>query len=228
MADLKKFNGFDEKTNELLVGIRFNNNKEFFHTHKDEYREYVHEPMVLIANYCYEYMNKLDNSFKEYPKISRANRDIRFSKNKALYKESKWFFLRGDGKPDITYPKPTYFFEISPDWYRYGFFFAPSPSGMAAFRQKADADMAGFETMTDSVNRLRGFKLYGESYKRSFSKDMPDKLALWYNKKYIEIIRYGDFTDKDFYSSKLALKVSRGFERLYPAYCYFNSINSDF
>lgn len=221
MADFK---GFNEKTNDYLIGIRFNNNKEFFHANKESYKENVHEPMVLLANYCYEFMHKLDSDFKELPKVSRANRDIRFSKNKNPYKECKWFFLRGDGKPDLIYPKPTYFFEISPDWYRYGFFFAPNPKGMEQYRKKADADIAAFETMIDSVNKIKGFKLYGEDYKRKFSKNMNDKLSLWYNKKYIEIMKYGDYTDTDIYSDKIAKKVCQDFKKLYLAYKFFNTI----
>lgn len=225
MADLKKFNGFTEKTNDFLVGIRFNNNKDFFHSNKEIYRENVHEPMVLLANYCYEYLHKHDENFCEVPKISRINRDIRFSKNKAPYKESKWFFLRADGKPDLLYPKPTFFFEISPDWYRYGFFFSPVPKGMELYRKKADSDIAGFERMVACVNKLRGFDMSGDDYKRRFSPPgMPDNLALWYNKKDIIIAKYGDYSDKDFYTSKLAVKIAKSFVRLYPAYKYFDDI----
>jgi uncharacterized protein (DUF2461 family) len=66
--------------------------------------------MKVFADEIYMRMCDLDNDFSELPKISRANRDIRFSKNKNPYKESKWFFLRGDGSPHLTYSKPTYFF----------------------------------------------------------------------------------------------------------------------
>ena len=129
-------NKFNSLTNDFLIGIRFNNYKDWFHTHKDMYKKNVHEPMVELANEVYERMHQMDSNFVQTPKISRANRDIRFSKNKNPYKESKWFFLRADGKPDLTYPKPTYFFEISPDWWRYGLFYAPKPSNMAAYRVK--------------------------------------------------------------------------------------------
>ena len=43
-------NVFTEKTNEYLVGIKFNNNKEWFHANSDLYKEYVHQPMVELAN----------------------------------------------------------------------------------------------------------------------------------------------------------------------------------
>ncbi len=222
---MNEFKGFSEKTIDCLVGIRFNNNKEYFHSNIDSYRENVHKPIALLADYCYRYLNKLDSNFIQTPKISRANRDIRFSKNKNPYKESKWFFLRADGKPDIIYSRPTYFFEISPDWYRYGFFFSPMPKGMAAYRNKASADPVGFEKMISCVEKAEIFNLYGMDYKRKFSKDMSEKLSLWYNKKDIEIIHYGDYSDKSFYSSEIALKVCQSFKDLYPAYKYFESIS---
>lgn len=218
MAD---FNGFTEQTNTILMGLKFNNNKEWFHKNKADYNEYVTEPMAALGQYCYEYMNRLDSEFQEVPKLSRANRDIRFSKNKAPYKECKYFFLRADGAPNIIYSKPTYFFEISPDWYRYGFFYNPEPSNMAIFRNKAKTNLKAFENAIDYYNNQTYFKLYGEMYKRNFDKNLNDKLSSWYNRKFFEFTHYGDFSDKEFYCAELADVVCNGFELLYPLYQYF-------
>ena len=110
---MENFRGFTEQTNDFLVGIKFNNNKEWFNANKLMYTENVHKPIVALANEVYEKMHEYKKNFNEKPKISRINRDIRFSNNKSPYKISKWFFLRGDGSPHIRYEKPTYFFEMS-------------------------------------------------------------------------------------------------------------------
>lgn len=211
---------FNQLTNEYLIGIRFNNYKNWFHEHKAMYDENVHKPMVMLANEIYDKMHSMDENFLEIPKISRANRDIRFSKNKNPYKECKWFFLRGDGKPDITYPKPTYFFEISPDWWRYGLFFCPKPEGMKLFRDKIDANRAGFITMAEYAEGLDKFVFEGEEYKRLFNKENSAEINKWYQKKWLQFVCWKDYSQQEFYSDKLADIVFEDFKTLYPIYKY--------
>lgn len=221
---MRNFEGFNEAMNDYLVGIRFNNYKEWFHENKKLYTENVHEPMVLMANELYEKMNAFDENFKETPKISRANRDIRFSKNKNPYKECKWFFLRADGKSDLVYDKPTFFFEVSPDWWRYGMFYSPCPATLARFRKKVEADTAGFRRVIECYNSQNEFTLSGDMYKRIFNKDLDDDINTWYQRKYLEFICYGDFTDDIFYKPDIVEHVFKGFVKLYPIYKYFLSV----
>lgn len=212
---------FTEQTNEFLVGIRFNNYKEWYHAHKDMYKAYVHEPMVEIAGQVYEKMHQMDKNFVEIPKISRANRDIRFSKNKNPYKESKWFFLRGDGKPDLCYPKPTFFFEVDVDWWRYGMFFAPKPTVMEAYRKKIEAEPARFERIVKKLKKNDFFTVDGESYKRQFKNELPPEYAelnSWYQRKNFDLTRYEDYTNMDFYGDNLSEVVFNGFKELYEMY----------
>ena len=217
-------NKFNSLTNDFLIGIRFNNYKEWFHAHKDMYKHNVHEPMVEFAGEIYERMHAMDSSFTQTPKISRVNRDIRFSKNKNPYKESKWFFLRSDGKPDLTYPKPTYFFEISPDWWRYGLFYAPKPSYMAAYRIKLQAESARFCRIADKLVQDGFFEIDGECYKRRLKNDLPSGLDSWYQHKSLEFIRYEDYLNTDFYTDKLVDIVFEGFKELYEMYKFLNEI----
>ena len=219
------FSGFNEETNEYLIGIRFNNNKEWFGEHREMYRQNVHEPIKALADEVFLKMSEMDSHFMEIPKISRPNRDIRFSKNKSPYKECKWFFLRGDGRPDITYPRPTYFFEMSPDWWRYGFFFAPPPSGMQAYRKRIEADPLGLKKVIDIYNSQDIFEFSGENYKRLFNKDIEEPILDWYQKKYIQFISMHDYSEEVFYRPELSELVFDGFKTLYPIYKYFEDLN---
>lgn len=216
---------FTEQTNDYLIGIRFNNYKEWFHAHKELYRAYVHEPMCELADEVYERMHQMDKSFVQTPKISRANRDIRFSKNKNPYKECKWFFLRADGKPDLTYPKPTYFFEISPDWWRYGLFYYPKPSDMALYRNKLEAETARFERIVKKLERDNTFVLEGDSYKRQFKNELSPKLNSWYQFKGFDLIHYEEYSNTEFYGDNLPDIVFEGFKKLYDMYKFLYEIN---
>lgn len=211
-------NKFTEQTNEYFVGITFNNCKEWFHAHRDMYRAYVHEPISELADEVYFKMHQMDKSFEELPKISRANRDIRFSKNKNPYKESKWFFLRGDGKPDLCYSKPTYFFEAGAEWWRYGLFFAPKPSHMAVYRKKIEAEEARFKRIVTRLEKSAFFAIDGDSYKREFKNNLAPELNSWYQRKNFELTRYEDYSNSEFYGDNLPDIVFEGFKELYEMY----------
>ena len=220
---MRDFEGFYPETNDFLMGIRFNNNKEWFHENKESYTKYLQEPIVALADECYSYMNEKHPEFIEKPKVSRINRDIRFSKIKLPYKESKWFFLRRDGSPNLQYALPTYFFETAPDWYRYGFFYSPAPADLAKYRKKADADISAFRRVVEIAEKLP-FELTGDMYKRPFRKDLDEKLASWYNRKFLQFTAYGDYEDKEFYSAKLKDTLCEAFDSLYPVYSFFMNI----
>jgi uncharacterized protein (TIGR02453 family) len=224
---MKKFEGFTPEMNDYLMGIRFNNYKSWFDEHREQYTKYVHEPMKLFADEIFARMNDMDEDFREIPKISRANRDIRFSKNKNPYKESKWFFLRGDGSPHIVYSKPTYFFEVMPECWRYGFFYEPGPNGMAVYRKKIESDIAGFERLISEVEKDDFFITEERNYKRVFNPELSEHIRKWHQKKGVEFTRYEDYTNTDVYSEKLIDVVFEGFKRLYPLYKFFNSIKAE-
>lgn len=221
---MENFRRFTEQTNDFLVGIKFNNNKEWFNANKLMYTENVHKPMVALANEVYEKMHEYKKNFYEKPKISRINRDIRFSNNKSPYKISKWFFLRGDGSPHIRYEKPTYFFEISGDWWRYGLFYAPTPTGTEKYRKRIAADLPAFERLVNKYDKNKNFELCGEMYKRIFNKDLSDKINNWANRKEIEPVHCEDYSNLDFYSDELVNIIYKGFKELYPLYEYLNTI----
>lgn len=214
------FNGFNEYTNEYLVGIRFNNNKQWFQQHKDMYTENVHTPTLDLANEIYLKMVDFDPEFNEKPKVSRANRDIRFSKNKAPYKECKWFFLKNEfTKGSMPHNAPGYFFEMSADWWRYGMFYGDNPQEMARFRAKIAADTSKCERMLKIADDSR-FDLEYEDYKRIFNNTLSPTVNRWAQKKWMTYVRYESFDNMDFYSHKLVDTVFEGFKEIYEVYNY--------
>ncbi|MGN1319227.1 MAG: DUF2461 family protein [Lachnospirales bacterium] len=218
-------NTFTENTNEFLVGIKFNNNKEWFHQNKELYSEYVHQPMVFLANELCKKFNEFDKSQVLVPRVSRANRDVRFSQNKMPYKISKWFFLRTTASSKIWYPKPTIFFEATMDWWRYGFYYHVPPKIMGEFRKKVYANIAEAERMVDFIKNQNWFSFDGEMYKKVFNKDCSQKANELAQRKWVEFTRYEGYDNLDFYSDELCDVVFEKISGIYELYKYFNNVS---
>ena len=217
-----EFHGFNAETNDFLLGISINNNKEWFHAHKDIYTENVHKPIVALGNDLYELMHAYDETFLETAKISRINRDTRFSKNKAPYKTGKWIFMRADGRPDLQYPRPTFFFEIGVNWWRYGMYFAPKPALLGAMRKKIIGNIPRF---TDIINGFKGngsFELEGDMYKRVFYPEAGDELNFWLQRKELTFMHYEPYTNNIVYGEDLPEFLVNEFKKLYPLYKFLD------
>lgn len=216
-------NRFTEETNDFLVGIMFNNNKEWFHKNKEMYREYVHEPMTYLAKNLADRLNLYDSSQILVPRVSRANRDVRFSSNKMPYKVSKWFFLRTNPSSRIRYENPTIFFEARMEKWSYGFYYSPSPRTLESFRNKLYSNFAEAERIVDIIQGQNHFLFEGEDYKRIFNNEVSDKVNILAQKKWFSLTRYEEYDNLDFYSEDLCDIVFDKLKDIYPIYDYINN-----
>ena len=84
------FEGFSPETIDFLWGIRMNNNRPWFQEHKQEYTNYLYEPMKALGAQIFQ-------PFLDVPgmelKISRIYRDARLHPP-TPYKESLWICIR--------------------------------------------------------------------------------------------------------------------------------------
>lgn len=82
------FDGFPKEGMDFLRRLKKNNNRPWFHAHKEEYDELVRFPMqCLIASLAVRMMDVAPEvTFDPKRSIFRIYRDVRFSKNKAPYK----------------------------------------------------------------------------------------------------------------------------------------------
>jgi uncharacterized protein (TIGR02453 family) len=215
--------GFSEQTIEILWGLRFNNCKSWFDAHKEEYQAYVHEPMASLGNEVFRLMREHDEGFLDTPKVSRARRDTRFSKNKDPYKESKWVFFRQDMSPGIEHEKPTFFFEVLPESYTLGLGFWPPPKKMAAFRDYCMEHQAEAAGLIEAIESDGFFLVEGEAYKRPKVADCPKPLQKLCNSKNINFIRNLQHDDT-LYGSELANWVASKYISLYGAYQFIRRI----
>lgn len=100
------FDGFPKSGIAFLKKLKKNNNREWFHAHKDEYEENVKFPMqCLIATLREKLRDEIPElEFNPKKSIFRIHRDVRFSKNKAPYKTNiaASFEMRGKKKTTET------------------------------------------------------------------------------------------------------------------------------
>jgi len=162
----RKFNGFSPKTLKFLRGLKANNNKSWFETHRAEYDEYVLQPLRDLVTDLGDFMLDIDPRFEITPAvnktISRIYRDTRFSKDKSPFRSTVWFTFKNRSK-DWTTLVCGYFFELSVNSYRYGMgFYNAAPAIMSQFREMIDETLFSNELVEDL---MVGFGLIAPFYR---------------------------------------------------------------
>ncbi len=74
-----RFNGWKGDFRGYFLGLRANNSKAYFDAHRKQYEEAVKAPMVAL-------LADLEPEFGPARRVSRPNRDLRFSADKSPYK----------------------------------------------------------------------------------------------------------------------------------------------
>ncbi|HEY0829732.1 MAG TPA: DUF2461 domain-containing protein [Candidatus Dormibacteraeota bacterium] len=74
-----KFTGWKGDFKGFFLGLRANNNKAYFEAHRRRYEDEVKAPMLAL-------LGDLEAEFGLARRVSRPNRDIRFSTDKSPYK----------------------------------------------------------------------------------------------------------------------------------------------
>lgn len=216
-----EFQGFSEETTEFLWGIRFNNEKSWFEAHKPVYKEYVQEPMQLLAKEVYETFSQRHTELPLMMRISRIYRDARRLYGRGPYKSHLWFSLRMSGENWAEFP--VFWFEIYPSGYGYGMgIYEARPATMAKFRKEMDTRPEEMLRLAKKFEKQSRFQLGAEEYKRP--KGLPSApLDQWYNRKSLDLSCMKKI-DSTLYSRALVDEVLSAFEELLPYYRYFTAL----
>lgn len=168
------FEGYTQETLDFLWGIRFNNERSWFLAHKQDYEAHLLAPTRALGEQVYE---ALHAAFPKEPfllKLSRIYRDARRLHGNGPYKDHLWFCVRAGGE-DWT-GRPTFYFEIGPDYYSYGMgFWAPKAALMEAYRKAVDEHPEVLEKLVKRFNKQAQFTLSGPEYARK----RPPPLPCW-------------------------------------------------
>ena len=212
------FQGYTQETVDFMWGIRFNNEREWFLAHKEDYQKHLLEPTRALGEQVYEGLRGMLPHEPLLLKVSRIYRDARRLHGRGPYKDHLWFCVR-TGDKDWT-GRPTFYFEIAPEYYSYGMgFWQARAELMELFRRDLQERPEEFGRLVRLFNRQREFVLTGDSYARSKGK-VSDLLRPWFQKKSLSLSHELPLDEKIF-RPELAEEILAGFKTLVPFYRYF-------
>ena len=213
-----KFNGFAPETFDFLWGIRMNNNRDWFLEHKQDYVNYLYEPMKALGAAVYE-------PFAGTPgmvcKVSRIYRDMRMPQPNGPYKESLWISLR----PDAFYwgEHPCLYFEIRPEQANYGFVnWRPNPAVLEAYRKDLEKNPTRFPEVVAQCEAATGMVLSGEEYKKRRPTENSALEPFMSRRSFL--MEHPIAPGEEPFTPELADRVARDLHSLLPIYDYFLSI----
>jgi uncharacterized protein (TIGR02453 family) len=154
------FSNFPEAGLRFLRGLKRNNNRDWFLSHKKEYEEAIRKPMEELVEFLALEFARFAPEIQASPRTSlyRIYRDTRFSKDKSPYKThvAAVFPHRNLGKHEGA----GFYFHIAPDDLLIGGgLYSPLPEDLQAVR----AAIASEHRRLEEIARERRFrKLFGE------------------------------------------------------------------
>lgn len=217
------FQGFTPEAVEFLWGIRFNNNREWFAAHKQDYLDLLDRPLRELSGQLFDEMRA------RYPKVAlrqhvcRIYRDARRLYGKGPYKDHLWLVL--ERPRDDRAGHPAFYFEIAPNYFSYGCgFWDMTPDTAGKLRQRIERNPKELEKLARRLNRSK-FTLFGESYKRPKG-DVGKLLNPWYNRKNLGI-SFDDNCEGVLFTPALSDDILEAFCFLMPYFEYFDSLTGD-
>lgn len=224
--EFEPFEGFSPQTFTFLENLKVHNSKVWFETHRREYERYLLGPLRQLVMELGEFMLTIDAGFDIQPAInktiSRIYRDTRFSKDKSLFRANMWIVFK---VPDPNWKaRPAFFFEIFPEWYRYGMgFYTATPDSMAALWAEIDAESPSFSEVLGIYHNQEIFELAGQCYKRRFDPQKPAEIQEWYQRRNIYLVSNHSL-EEILYSGELVTELIAAFQLLGPIYHFFRNL----
>jgi len=212
------FQGFSQKTVDFMWGIRFNNERDWFLAHKEDYINDFLTPTKELGQQVYDGLHAMEPHEPLILKVSRIYRDARRLHGRGPYKDHLWWCIR-TGDENWT-GRPVFWFELGPDYYSYGLgFWEPKAAVLEAYRREIDRDPEAFSKMVRRFNKQKGLSLQGEEYKKAKG-EVSNLLRPWYQKRNLMLCFEGPL-DESIYSPDLADTILAAYKELMPFYKWF-------
>ncbi len=222
MKQTQNFQGFPTEAIKFLHDISRNNNKTWFEEHKQRYQDFLVTPLKNLVTDLGDFMLVIDPYLEVRPAvnktISKIHRDTRFSTDKSPFKDRMWLTFK---RPNKNWKDaPAFFFEITPNAYRYGMgLYAASPQTMSFFRKAIDENLKAFLKSISFYSKQSRFIVEGEEYKRKLKSDHPANVQEWYQKRNFYLVCNRNMDDR-ISSPDLLDDLASGFNELAPFYNY--------
>jgi len=219
MDHLPIFEGLSKKLPACLQELGRHNSRAWFETHRQEYQQWVADPLAALAEELAPDMALLDNAIVK--KLSRPHRDTRFSKDKSPYRTVMWFAFRRAQADWVAYP--AFFFEAAPQHCRWGMgYYSARPATMSALRNIVHENQQRYLTAMAAAAE-RGFSLHGDLYKRHppIPADMPEAIAELARRRNAYLCRMMGYGEPLLLRSELATVLAADFAALAAMYRLF-------
>jgi uncharacterized protein (TIGR02453 family) len=224
---MNKFEGFSQATIDYLWNLRFNNNREWFEAHKDEFIREFQNPMKALAREVFDRITADGNKRGLVYKVSRIYKDARRIKGGDPYRTNLWFSIERQPNPDVEWTgTPVFWFELSHENWHYGLgYYSARAETMAKLRKRIERNTTAFEKLIAPLEKQSEFILEGPEYVRK--KTAPsEKTEPWFNKKTFSLI-HEQAHSKDLFAPELADRLTAGYTFLMPFYDYLSTLDSD-
>ncbi|MBD3165387.1 DUF2461 family protein [bacterium] len=151
---------------EFMAQLQLNNNKAWFDENRKRYEKLIRDPLKHLALSLSPMVQVLVPSFDGKPKISRINNDIRFHKDRPLYKQHMWIaFGRGPGAP---------FFVISENGWSAGCMLEGEKQDFEHWRENLVKHTDRWRSFRDAVPEGVHAYLGDNPYKKPLMDSIPD------------------------------------------------------
>lgn len=214
-----------KSTLQFLKSLDKNNNKPWFEAHRNDY-DMAKADFAAFVQALIDGFGKKDSSIKNLVAkdcMFRINRDVRFSKNKAPYKNNFGASINKSGKAG---PCAGYYFHLQPGAaFTGGGMWMPLPEDLKKIRQEIDYNLKDFRKI---IGAPKFKSLYGglsdepefrlSRVPKGYEPDNEAADLLKY-KSYVATLNW---TDKDLLSPDLVKKTIAAFETLRPLIDFIN------
>jgi len=171
MSELFEFRGFSRETIAFFRGLKKNNNRDWFESHRDVYENSVLSPAKAFVVSMGRRLKDISPHILAVPRINksifRLNRDTRFSLDKSPYKPNLGlYFWEG---PRSRMESPGFYVHLEPPTFLLGAGYYMFPDWiMDRFRTAALHPQRGKElaTILRKITRETDFEIGGKHYKR--------------------------------------------------------------
>ncbi len=210
-------------TLDFLRDLAAHNDRDWFKEHKHRY-EAARENMIQVAEDLFDAMSEHDNLVPTEGKkmIFRIYRDVRFSKNKAPYKDH----LSGSLKRATDELRGGYYFEVKPGnaSFQGGGFWAPNKEDLLRMRTAIAADDEPMREIMAAPDFRKFFgEFRGEQLKtapKGFPKDHPAIDLL----RYKSFVVYRHLTDEQVLSDAYVDLLVEGYQAMRPFFDYMSEV----
>ncbi|GHU72303.1 hypothetical protein FACS189413_15190 [Bacteroidia bacterium] len=223
-----KFAGFSPETFQFFAELEEYNYKPWFDEHKPVYESEVLQPLKALAAALSPFFAAMDAQIDLRPAkmVSRIYRDVRFSKNKAPYKNQMWIsFQRPFVKQDQTWLSfPGFYLEIGKNGIGYGMgMYDPQAKIMTRYREMVEYEPTHFKQITQHLVEKYHFQLGGEEYKRPMKNNLDEYFQPWIQRKGIYLYKQVSRNEL-LLSEKLIPYMEKEFGLLQPLYEFFAEV----